>query len=85
MIDPLKYHWFPDVALDVNTPPLFVIVGVAGVVVTIIVTAFEVAVGVVTHAAFDVIIHVTIAPFVKTVDVNVELFTPTLFPFTCHW
>jgi hypothetical protein len=85
MIDPLKYHWFPEVALDVKTPPLFVIVGVAGVVVTFIVTVFDVTVGVVTHAAFDVIVQVTVAPFVKTVEVNVGLFTPTLFPFTCHW
>ena len=28
--DPLKYHWFPDVALEFNTEPLCVMVGVVG-------------------------------------------------------
>jgi hypothetical protein len=34
--------------------------------------------------ALDVNIQVTICPFVKEKVVYVELFVPTLVPFTCH-
>ena len=53
--------------------------------VTTIVIAFEVAVRGEAHAAFEVMITVTISPLFKVVDVNVEEFVPTFTPFTCHW
>ena len=37
------------------------------------------------QVAFDVITHVTIAPFVNVVVVYVALFVPALVPFTFHW
>ena len=37
------------------------------------------------QAAFDVKMTVTLSPFTKEEELNVGLFVPTLFPFTCHW
>ena len=65
--DPFKYHWFPVAELEDKVPALFVIVGVAGVVLTVTEIVFEVAVVGETQAAFDVKIQVTFAPFVNDV------------------
>lgn len=44
-----------------------------------------VADGLVVHSAFDVITTVTMLPSVNPEVVYVELFVPTLLPFTFHW
>jgi hypothetical protein len=51
---------------------------------TVIVIPFEVAVAGLAQAAFEVNTHVTTCPFVKVVDVNVELLVPAFTPSTFH-
>ena len=51
---------------------------------TDIVIPFEVAVGVITQARFDVITQETICPSVNDDVVNVGLFVPAFIPFTFH-
>jgi hypothetical protein len=54
-------------------------------VVTDIVTELLVAVVGLAHAAFDVITHETISPFVNPEFVSVVEFVPTFVPFNFHW
>jgi hypothetical protein len=49
-----------------------------------IVIVLDVAGEPVEHVAFDVMMHVMVFPFVSAALVYVELFVPTLLPFTCH-
>ena len=51
---------------------------------TLMVIPELVPVGELKHVAFEVRIQVTTCPFVKLLEVNVELFVPALTPFTCH-
>jgi hypothetical protein len=51
---------------------------------TVITTAFEVAVAGLTQVAFEVSSQVTDCPFVMEEEVNVELFVPAFVPFTFH-
>jgi hypothetical protein len=53
-------------------------------VVIVIVTAFEVAVVALTHAALEIITQVTICPLVNDEVVNVALFVPAFAPSTFH-
>jgi hypothetical protein len=62
---------------------LIVILG-AVVGVTVIVTAFDVAVVVVAHATFDVNTHVTTSLFANVVEPNVAELVPTFPPLTFH-
>jgi hypothetical protein len=50
-----------------------------------IVKVFDVAGEPVIQVAFDVMMQVTVLPFVRPAFVYVELFDPTLLPFNCHW
>jgi hypothetical protein len=84
MAVPFKYHWFPVDELEVKTPPEYETVAADGEDVTVIVNVLEFADEVVTHVELDVRIQLTVLPFVKLLDVYVELFVPTLAPFTCH-
>jgi hypothetical protein len=51
---------------------------------TIIVIVFEVAGDPVEQVALDVMIQVTTSLLFSAALVYVELFVPTLLPFTCH-
>jgi hypothetical protein len=81
---PFKYHWFPVDELEVKTPPEYAIVAADGEDVTVIVNVFDVADDVVTQVELDVRIHVMVLPFVKALDVYVELLDPTFAPLTDH-
>ena len=53
-------------------------------VVVVIVTVFDVAVGVDKHVAFDVITQLTVLPFASAALVYVALLVPTFAPFNFH-
>jgi hypothetical protein len=52
--------------------------------VVVIEITFEVAVGVVTQLAFDVIVTVTWSPLARELVVKVDEFVPAFTPFICH-
>jgi hypothetical protein len=52
---------------------------------TVIVIALEVAGLPLTHAAPEVIMHVTTSPLESADEVNAGEFVPALIPFTFHW
>jgi hypothetical protein len=68
----------------VHTGLLLPAAGAAGTGLTTIVILLEVAVDGLAQPELEVIIHVTICPFVMDDDVNVGLFVPALDPFICH-
>jgi hypothetical protein len=55
------------------------------VALTVMVTVLEVAGLPVAQVAFEVIVHVTVFPFVNAAFVYVALFVPTFTPFNFHW
>lgn len=94
---PLTCHWYDGLvppfvitAEKVSSDPLHgllvlrltVIVGVW--FATVIVSELDVAVVVDAHGALDVMTHVTTAPLVSVLEVNVALLVPALVPFTFH-
>ena len=46
---------------------------------------FELTVEVPEHGLVEVNEQVTISLFANVLELNVELFVPTLLPFTFHW
>jgi hypothetical protein len=67
--------------------PAVILVVTPGVTLdpTVIVTAFDVAVTLEAHVAFEVRIHVTTSLFERVEVLKDELFVPILEPFICHW
>ncbi len=53
-------------------------------VATVMVSELDVAIVVDAHGALDVMTHVTMAPLVSVLDVNVGLLVPVFVPFTFH-
>ena len=69
-----------------QTGELLPAVGVDGIAFTVIVIALDVAGLPITPPRLEVIIQVTIFPFAKVVEVNVdEVAPPTFTPLICHW
>ena len=96
---PFTFHWnegdppaLPAVAVNVTGVPEHTVVAVVEILkvgevfgLTVMVTAFDVAVEVVAHAAFEVSTQVTISLFASDVLLYVLELAPTLLPFTFHW
>jgi hypothetical protein len=73
-----------DNELPSQTGPLLLSDGAAGIGFTFIVMPADVAYKGLAHPEEDVMIQVTVWPFVNAEVENVALFVPTPEPFTCH-
>ena len=95
---PFNFHWYAGVvpplvgvAVKVTVEPeqnglLLAAIATAGTTeeVTVIVIAFDVAVGVVAQAELEVTTHVITSLFVIETGVNVAALVPAFTPFTIH-